>query len=225
MCRGPLAYGHATATRIRCGVRFGEMFLQVDRGLGHLTEDVFLQRAPRVDRCASPPTRRSERAEGEPDQREAEEPGPRTTVTARGPASAGVAFAHLRVPRRTCAHGSRSRGAPNGTLVHRQRARPPLTRSPRRRERPPWPRDRDVCTLHRARRTRAAPGSRHDPLTSPRPVGSSSLCSNRRRTDHGSRRRDDPRRWRGVLHRAGTRLRRRGPGPRGRLGDTNRARR
>lgn len=225
MCRGPLAYGHATATRIRCGVRFGEMFLQVDRGLGHLTEGVFLQRTPRVDRCAAPPTHDSERAECEPDQREAEEPGPRTIVITRGVAFAGKAFARLRLRGRTCAHDGRSRGAPKGRLVHQQRARPLLTRSPRRREGPPWLRHRDICTLHRARRTRAPRGSRHDPLTSPRPLGSNSRWSNRRRTDRGSRRRDDPRRWRGLLQGAGTRFRRRGPGPGGRLGDTNRPRR
>jgi hypothetical protein len=37
-CRGPLAYGHATATRMRCGRRFGKAFLRGGLGLGHLTE-------------------------------------------------------------------------------------------------------------------------------------------------------------------------------------------
>jgi hypothetical protein len=37
-CRGPLAYGQATATRMRCGVRFGKSVLRAGLGLEHLTE-------------------------------------------------------------------------------------------------------------------------------------------------------------------------------------------
>src|SRR5262245_16544183 len=37
-CLGPLAYGHATATKMRCDRRFGKAFLRGGLGRRHLTE-------------------------------------------------------------------------------------------------------------------------------------------------------------------------------------------
>jgi hypothetical protein len=225
MCRGPLAYGHATATRIHCGVRFGEVFLRVDRGLGHLTEDVFVQRAPHGDRRASPPTRLSERAQGEPREREADQDGPRTIVTACGAAFADVAFASLSVRGgRACARRSRSRGAPRGGLPHRHRARSPPSRGRRRREGTLRPRNRSACALHRSRQPGAARGGRRHPRSRARPRHASCRWSNRRRTHRrGPRRRHHSRRRLGLLHDGRGRVRggRRGPGRR--IGGATRA--
>jgi hypothetical protein len=221
MCRGPLAYGHATATRIHCGVRFGEAFLRIDRGLGHLTEDVFVQRVPRGEHGTSSPTRHSEPAQGEPDEREGEEPGPRTILTARSSAFAGTVFTRVRVGGRPGARRSRGRGAPNGRLLHRQRARPPLPQGPRRREGTFWPCNRNACAL---RRPGAARGSRRQPPRRAGPRGSRSRRSNRRRThDPRPRRRDDPRRRLGLLHDGSGRLRRRRSGTGRRIGAASRA--
>jgi hypothetical protein len=62
MWRGPLAYGHATATRIRWGARFFEAFLRADRDLRHLTEGPFSESASRR-RFPSQPAAGAEQAE------------------------------------------------------------------------------------------------------------------------------------------------------------------
>src|SRR5919109_94450 len=43
-CLGPLAYGQATAMRIRCGLRFGKAFLRAGLSRGHLTEGLSRRR-------------------------------------------------------------------------------------------------------------------------------------------------------------------------------------
>ena len=65
-CRGPLAYGHATATRMRCCRRFGKSFLRDGLGLGHLTEGR-LDEPRRDDRLPAAPT-----GDAEPNEREAD---------------------------------------------------------------------------------------------------------------------------------------------------------
>jgi hypothetical protein len=212
MCRGPLAYGHATATRIDCGVRFSEVFLRLDRGLGHLTEHVFVQRAPHGDRRASPPTHHSERAQAEAHEREAEEPNPRTIVVTRGGAFA-------RLPRNSperSSHGG-GRGAPNRRLLRGERARPPLPRPSRSRGGALPPYNWNARPLHRAGRPGGARCGRGRPGCSSGPRGSSSRRGHRRRMRGGPRCHRRPRRRLGLPRGGSRRLHRCGLGSRSRI--------
>jgi hypothetical protein len=213
MCRGPLAYGQATATRIDCGVRFGEALLRFRRGLGHLTEDVFAQRGPRRDRRGSSPAHDAERAEGEPHEGETEEPGPRTILIARN-----ILLAHAPLNGRVRSRRGPSRRAPNGRFLRGQRARPPLPRPQRRRDGALRPSNKEACPPHRPGRPRAPRGSRRHAPRRTRPWGSSRPRRLRRRTLARPRRSGRTRRRLGLPRGGGRRLHWRGLGTGRRIG-------
>jgi hypothetical protein len=216
MCRGPLAYGHATATRIRCGVRFGEVLLRVDRGLGHLTEDVFAQLASHPDRFSSQPTHDSGGQEGKPRKSEPEQPGPRAIVTARRrPRDATTRRGRSRPRRDRGAHALNRRLR----LLRVRRARPMgrrdlrshgATRGSRNRSaRPPH----RSCRLGRARARRRCRRRR-----GPRPRESNLRRRPRSRSWRHRRPRGGARRRLGLLGRGTRRLGRARLGPRRRVG-------
>jgi hypothetical protein len=201
MCRGPLAYGHATATRIHCGVRFGEAFLRVDGGLGHLTEDVFVQAESCRGRRRSPQAKDSERARGEPSERQAEKPRPPSIAIAY---LLALAAAHLRA--RASARSHRSGRVSSGRLLRGQRDRPRPRRGsgPRRVSMPPCKRDvRPVPWPCRFGVAEVRPGGNWRGTRSP---GSGLRQGRWRDVRRGSRRSCRARRRLKLLHGAGRRL-------------------
>jgi hypothetical protein len=83
MWRGPLAYGQATATRIDCGVGFGEACLQAGPDFGHLTEHLLVQRR----RLPPAPRQDPQGARAQPERCQAEQPPAPAAAVDRDPAT------------------------------------------------------------------------------------------------------------------------------------------